>query len=120
MNRRELLNEVVTLAIGAAVGVVVEHVLFDVYADRRFALYNILRGLKAGMSRQEVEAVIQRHDAPFITTRNSEDGIELLVHLGAVNALYLSITLSNNTLASAKIVGEDGPHDVPADAPLSI
>ena len=120
MNKREFLGQLGLVAMGATLALVCGDLVFDRDADRRFALYNIMRQLKKGMSHYEVEVVINRHDAPFIEKISDENSISLYVWLGGVSVLYLTIVFSNGVLETARFAGEDNEWDAPNDAPQSI
>jgi len=119
MNKRELIGQLALLVLGALLGVTVVDTLINRDADRRFTIYNIMRELKRSATRQEVEAIIQRHDAPYLNKHADERGISLWVHLG-FKTCGLTISFSNNLLEHASIRGEDGPHDLFKDAPPDI
>ena len=72
------------------------------------------------MTRAEVEAVIGRHDAPYIEKSGSGASTRLTVRMGGLNWLYLEIRFSGGGLSSARFAGEDSPEDVPDDAPPNI
>lgn len=112
-----LLKSAEYLLAGAILGLLVEHSLFQLDSDRRYALYNIRRELKFGLSRAEVEAIIARHQTPFIHIHRGE-GITLTVKLGGL-AQYCELLLAfeEEKLTDARIRGEDGPHDRFRDAP---
>ncbi|MGH9900519.1 MAG: hypothetical protein ACRD68_01630 [Pyrinomonadaceae bacterium] len=120
MNRREFLGELGLLAVGGGLGIVVRDFIFDRDADRRFALYNIMRELQKGMPAGEVETIIGRHDAPFIEKHRRDNSISLFVSMGAINALYLVMEFSGGRLQKARFSGEDNPWDVPKDAPPNV
>jgi len=120
MDRRELLGQLGLIALGAGFGLVIREFIFDRDAERRFALYNIMRELRKDMTRKEVEEIINRHDAPFISKRIEADYISLTVSLGGINQLYLSMKFAEEKLVQARFGGEDHPDDVPKDAPSNI
>ncbi len=120
MDKRRFLGELSLLAVGAALGVFGRDYFFDRHADRRFALYGILRELRKGTSRGEVEAIVSRHDAPFIQKHSDEKTVELSVRTGMINMLYLVIKFSGDKLETARLAGEDNPQDVPQDAPPNV
>jgi len=119
MDKREFLGSLGLLAVGAGLGVFVRD-YFDRDADRRFALYNIRRELRKGMTRDEVGAVVARHDTPYIIKREWPDKLSLTVETGLINRLYLSLHFSDGVLTEARFGGEDHPQDVPADVPSNI
>ena len=120
MNKREFLGQLGLVAVGGGLSLVGRDVILDRDADRRFALYNIMRELRKGMSRAEVESVISRHDAPFIRKEKGADFISLSVMLGRINMLYLALEFTRELLSKAKFGGEDNPQDVPKDVPSNI
>ena len=122
MDRKQVVNGFVCVALGVALAWVVNEVFIDKHADRRFALYNVIRELHKGMPRNEVEAIIERHNTPFITKHvdRDRDYINLTVQLGGRNRLYLVMEFSEGKLAKAHFGGEDNPWDVPNDAPSKI
>ena len=120
MNKREFLAQLGLVAVGAGIGLVFRDVVLDRDADRRFALYNIMRELLQGMSRSDVDTIISRHDAPFIVHHAQDNSISLSVMLGGINSFYLAIEFSSGKLTKAHFGGEDNPRDVPKDAPANI
>ena len=120
MGKRELVSAIAMLAIGGLLAIIVRDQLVDQHADRRFALYHVRRELRAGMSRAEVEAVISRHQAPYVEKVESGDAIRLTVRMGGRNWLYLDITFSGGAVVGARFAGEDSLEDVPDDAPPNI
>ena len=101
----------------AAIGFFSRDIISNVSGDRRFVLYNIMKELRKGMSRSEVEAIVDRHYAPFVKRYESNDILTLSVWLSAFRALYLKITFAEKTLARAEFAGIDSPSDIPPDAP---
>jgi hypothetical protein len=117
IGRQGLLKSAACLIAGVVFGLVVEHALFQLDSDRRYALYNIRRELKFSLSRAEVEAIIARHQTPFIHIHRG-DGIALSVKLGGLaRHCELSFAFEGDKLTTARIRGEDGPHDRFGDAP---
>ncbi len=88
--------------------------------ERRFVLYHIKGELRKEMPKVEVEEVINRHQTPYLRRIETENGVNLLVHLGLADSLSLVIGFSDDRLKGAKLVGEDSPKDVPKDAPSDI
>jgi hypothetical protein len=76
-----------------------------------------MRELKPGMPKSEAQAVVRRHQAPFVGHYEDSDGIVLNVKLWPAQYLELYMRFDQDRLVKAGIVGEDGPHDVPKDAP---
>lgn len=85
--------------------------------ERRFILYGLMRELKPGMPKSEAQVVIQRHQAPFIKYHVEPNDVVLWVSLPPKDFLQLYMHFDQERLVKAGIVGEDGPHDVPKDAP---
>jgi len=88
--------------------------------ERRFVLYHIRGELRKEMSKAEVEEIISRHQTPYLRRIETENGVNLLVHLGLADTLSLVIGFSDDKLKGAKLAGEDSPMDVPKDAPSDI
>ncbi len=120
MNKREFLSQLGLVAVGVGLALVCRDLILDRDADRRFALYNIMRELRRDMPRSEVESIISRHDAPYIRKHADDNSISLSVILGGINSLYLAAEFSGGKLVKARFGGEDNPWDVPKDAPPSI
>jgi hypothetical protein len=120
MNKREFLSQLGLFAAGGGVALVGRDVFLERDADRRFALYNIMRELRKGMSRTEVDSIISRHDTPFIRKVAENEKVYLSVRLGGINMLYLTLEFANGMLTTAKFSGEDNPRDVRKDAPPNI
>jgi hypothetical protein len=76
-----------------------------------------MRELKPGMSKSEAQAVVQRHQAPFIHYHTTPTVVVLMVKLLPVKYLELYMRFDQDRLVNAGLVGEDGPPDVPRDAP---
>jgi len=119
-NKREFLGQLALMAVGGGLALVGRDILLQRDADRRFALYNIMRELRKGMSHAEVESVISRHEAPYIERRALDEAIQLSVKLGGINWLYLALEFNTDKLTQAHFGGEDNPWDVPKDAPPNI
>jgi hypothetical protein len=85
--------------------------------ERRFILYGILRELKPEMSRADVDFIIQRHQAPFIKYYGDLNNVSLTINYLPAQSLSLLIHFDEAKLSKAYIIGEDGPHDIPNDAP---
>lgn len=115
-----MLGSLGLLALGAGLGVFARDWVFEPNEERRFVLYNIRRELRQGMTREEVETVVARHDAPYVEKRADADALRLTAKTGLVNRLHLSIRFSNGVLAEARFGGEDHPQDVPRDVPSNI
>ena len=120
MNKREFLGQLCLVGVGGGLALVGREIFLEKDADRRFALYNMMRELKKGMSRAEVESVINRHDAPYIRKHTEAESLKLSVMLGGINELYLALEFTAGKLIKARFGGEDNPWDVPKDAPSKI
>ena len=120
MKKREFLGQIGLLAVGGGLALVGRDIILERDAERRFALYNIMRELRKGMLRAEVESIISRHDAPFIRHDIRDQSISLSVKLGGINMLYLALEFGTGMLSKARFGGEDNPWDVPKDAPSNI
>lgn len=120
MNKREFLGQLGLLATGGVLALIGRDIILERDADRRFALYNIMRELRKGMSRAEVESVISRHDAPYIRKDTQAENLFLSVKMGGINVLFLDLEFTAGTLTTAKFRGEDNPWDVPEDVPPNI
>jgi hypothetical protein len=117
MDRRHFFSQVGLIALGVGFAWVFSETFLNLNADRRFTLYSIMRELHKGMPRSEVEAIIGRHDAPFIMKRNEDNDVSLSVNLGGRDYLYLAMEFLDGKLSKAYFGGEDNPWDVPKDAP---
>ena len=106
-------------AIGVTFALAMVYIL-DVNWERRFVLYHIRNELKKDLSKTEVEEIISRHQASFITRFEARDRINLLVNLGVTDSLSLILSFENDKLNSAVLMGEDHPKDVPKDAPPNL
>jgi hypothetical protein len=120
MTKREFLGHLGLVAVGGGLALVGRDIILERDADRRFALYNIMRELRKGMSRGEVDSIINRHDAPYIRKDTKDESIFLSVKLGGINMLYVALGFATGKLIKAKFGGEDNPWDVPKDAPPNI
>ena len=120
MDRRHFLGQLGLIGLGVGFAWVFSATFLNVHADRRFTLYNIRRELHKGMPRSEVEAIVGRHDAPFIMKHSEENKISLSVSLGGRDFLYLAMEFVGGKLAKAYFGGEDNPWDVPKDVPSRI
>ena len=120
MNKREFLGQLGLLVVGGALALIGTDIFLERDADRRFALYNIVRELRKGMSRAEVESVISRHDAPYIRKDTQADSFFLSVKLGGLDKLYLALEFDAGKLTTAKFGGEDNPWDLPEDVPPNL
>ena len=120
IGKREFISQMAYFAIGAGVGFVSRNVVWNGHEDRRFVLYNIMKELRKGMARSEVEAIISRHSAPFIDRYEKEDRLTLTVWLSTLRALYLLMSFSDQKLTRAEFAGLDSPEDVNPDAPPAI
>jgi len=120
MNKREFIVQTIYLTSAAALGFFSRDVVFSGTADRRFLLYNMMRELRKDMSRTEVEGIVSRHYAPFVTRYQNQDTLTLSVWLNAFRVLYLTMIFSELKLTRAEFTGGDNPSDVPSDAPSPI
>jgi hypothetical protein len=119
-SRRRFIVQTIYYIACAALGFFSRDIISDVSGDRRFVLYNIMKELRKGMSRSEVEAIGNRHYAPFVERHESNDILTFSVWLSALRALYLKITFAEQALARAEFVGIDSPSDIPRDSPSPI
>jgi hypothetical protein len=120
MNRRHFFSQVGLIALGVGFAWVFSETFLNLHADRRFALYSIMRELHKGMPRSEVEVIIGRHDTPFIMKHSQDNNVSLSVSLGGRDYLYLAIEFMDGKLAKAYFGGVDNPWDVPKDAPSKL
>lgn len=120
MKKKELIGQLGLVAVGVILSLAVVELVLEKDADRRFTLYNIRRELQKGLPRAEVEAVIARHDAPYIEKHRGDESVVLSVRLGGINMLYLRIDFAEEKLTRARFGGEDHRQDVPKDAPPNI
>ena len=120
MNRGRFFGQVGLIALGVGFAWVFSATFLNLHADRRFTLYSIMRELHKGMPRSEVEAIIGRHDTPFIMKHSEDTKVSLSVSLGGRDYLYLAMDFVDGKLAKAYFGGEDNPWDVPKDAPAKI
>jgi hypothetical protein len=117
MDRQRLLSQVGLIALGVGCAWVFSEAFLNVHADRRFTLYSVRRELHKDMPRSEVEAIVSRHDTPFIMKHSDDNKISLSVSLGGRDYLYLAMEFLDGKLSKAYFGGEDNPWDVPKDAP---
>jgi predicted acetyltransferase len=120
MDRRHFLSQLGLIGLGVGFAWVLSETFLNRHADRRFTLYSIRNELHKGMPRSEVEAIIGRHDTPFIMKHVTENSIRLSVRLGGHDYLYLMIEFLEEKLTKAYFAGEDNPWDVPKDAPSKL
>jgi hypothetical protein len=120
MNKRQFIVQTIYFLGCAGLGFFSRDIIFTGSADRRFVLYNIMKELRKGMSRSDIEAVVERHYAPFVDRDESNDTLVFSVWLNAIRALHLKITFAEQKLARAEFAGLDSPSDVPPDAPSPI
>ena len=85
--------------------------------ERRFILYSIIRELKPGMAKSEAEAVVQRHQAPFIDYHETPNGMVVGVRLLPIKYLDLYMHFDQDKLVNAGLITDDGPDNLPRDAP---
>jgi formamidopyrimidine-DNA glycosylase len=85
---KRILENLTCLAIGFTFAVLMIWIL-DVNWERRFTLYHIRNELKKDISKAKVEEIINRHQAQYITRFETDEGINLLVHLGMADSLSL-------------------------------
>lgn len=102
-------------------------ILLTIYSyrpDERFVLYDIMKELKIDMPRKEVLSIIEKYQKPFVhksSNQMNDKDISLWVYyFGFFYSCHLIIEFSDNKLYSAKIRGENGPHDTFKDAPHDI
>ena len=120
MDRRRFFSQIGLIALGVGLAWFVGTAFLNLHADRRFTLYNIMRELHKGMPRSEVEAIIGRHDTPFIMKHSEDAHVSLSVSLGGRDYLYLAMNFVDGKLAKAHFGGEDNPWDIPKDTPAKI
>ncbi len=108
------------ILIGIVLAQLLDLVLFSSKPERRFLLYSIQRELHDRLPLVDVEEIVQRHKAPFIHEYRKDDSITLRVDTGFTDSAVLSITFTDGHLTSARIRGEDGPHERFEDAPPDI
>lgn len=98
--------------------------IYSYHPDERLVLYDIMKELKVGMPRKDVLAIIEKYQKSFVHKSSDQmidKNISLWVYyLGFFYSCHLIIEFSDNKLYSAKIRGENGPHDTFKDAPLDI
>ena len=120
MNRRQFIVKMLYGLSWAGGGIGAREILFSGSAERRFVLYNIRRELRKGMSRRRVEAIADRHYAPFVERRERDDMLAFTIWLGGIRNLTLLITFAEQKLVRAEFAGIDSPEDIPSDAPSPI
>jgi hypothetical protein len=120
MNKRQFIVQLIYYVSCAAVGFFSRDFLFSGSADRRYVLYNVMKELRKDMTRNEIEGIVDRHDAPFVERRQSNDMLALSVWLSAMKVLTLKLTFAEQKLVRAEFLGSDSPSDVPRDVPDSI
>ena len=109
------------IVIGVAIAVGCASYFSSVSSDHRHTIYAIQCDLRSGMRMQEVFDVVRRHDEPFLHKYLSQDSVTLWVHTSPfADSCSLGLTFEEGTLRSARIRGEDGPHEKFADAPPDI
>lgn len=72
------------------------------------------------MLQSEAEMVVNRKASQYLHKRAVTNGLILRVDTGLANSCLLYIQFNNGRLMSARIRGEDGPHEVFIDAPSDI
>ena len=120
INKRRFIVQMICCAGCAVAGFASRDFVFNGSADRRFALYNVMKGLRKDMPRGDVEDIVDRHYAPFVERREWNDNLALSVWLSAMNTLTIKITFEEEKLARAEFFGIDSPSDLPGDAPSPI
>ena len=117
MNRRQVIVQTIYYIGCAAAGFFARGIISNVSGERRFVLYNIMKQLRKGMPRSDVEAIVSRNYAPFVERHEKNDMLIFSVWLSAVRVLYLQLTFAEQKLARAEFAGIDSPSDIPSDAP---
>ena len=120
MDRRRFFSQVGLVGLGVGFAWIFSETFLNRHADRRFMLYGMMRELHKGMPRSEVEAIIGRHDVPFVMKHITDNKVHLSVNLGGHDYLYLAIEFLDGKLTKAYFGGEDNPWDVPKDAPSNL
>jgi len=88
----------------------------------RQALYETQRELRKGMSKEEVSAIIGRHQNEHVRVVWSPEGdsVTMSTVIGLFEGCDLRATFSNDRLFSATIRGDDTPNQRLPDAPPDI
>ena len=100
--------------------IVIAALFVNPFSGRKQTLYNIAKELSFGMTQEQVNSVIDKYDESYLHRHESQDRIILRVNLGITDSCLLSIRLTKGKLTSARIRGEDGPHETFSDAPPDI
>lgn len=116
---KKFLENLTCFFVGITFALLLVYIL-DVNWERRFTLYHIRNELRKDLSKTEVEEIINRHQASFVTRFENEKEIILRIHLGMADSLSLILDFADGKLKSARLAGEDHPKDVPADAPPNL
>ena len=72
LNKRQFIAQTVYFFGCAGLGFF-ERYIFTGPADRGFVLYNIMKDVRKDLSRSDIEAVVERHYAPFLERDESND-----------------------------------------------
>jgi hypothetical protein len=90
------------------------------YAVNREAVATIMGNLRKGMSRRDVEDVLQPHASRFFSKTTSRAGITWWTHTGLADAWGVQVVFSSEgNLEAARVSDEDGPFR-PKEAPPDI
>jgi hypothetical protein len=85
----------------------------------RTAIIAVIRDLRPGMTRDEVDQVLARHDAKRLERTSSDHGLLLAGQTGLAAHWQLGIVFDDGRLVSAKVWTEDGPYH-PSGVPPDI
>lgn len=107
---------------GAAVVLGFQRFVLGVKPENRHALYAIQRELRKDMARQEVDAIVARHQDEHLRIRWSPQGDSVTVStiIGFFQGCDLRVQFQNERLVSATVRGDDTPDQRLPDAPADI
>lgn len=110
------------LFVGLVTGLVIAAIFvfaLDITWQNRFPLYNVRNQLYLGINRQEVDRIVEKNCGWGVNViRSDETQLVMYAKVGLMaDSITLTMDFADDSLVSAKIVGEDNPQDIPRDAP---
>lgn len=110
------------LLVGLVTGLIIAAIFgfaLDITWQNRFPLYNVRNRLYRGINIQEVDRIVEKNCGWGVNViRCDETQLVMYAKVGFMaDSITLTMDFADDSLVSAKIVGEDNPQDIPRDAP---